>query len=53
LAEGGRYLALANVPVALDAHAQPLLTMDDQMDLKKRHLEGTAEDQTAAARAAP
>jgi hypothetical protein len=39
LASGGRYLALANVPEALDANAQPPLTMDDQKNLQKRHQE--------------
>ncbi len=37
--EGGRCLALASVPEALDANAQPLLTMDDQKNLQKRHQE--------------
>jgi hypothetical protein len=30
---------LASVPEALDANAQPLLTMDDQKNLQKRHQE--------------
>jgi len=30
---------LASVPEALDAHAQPLLTKDDQKNLQKRHQE--------------
>jgi hypothetical protein len=30
---------LASVPEAVDANAQPLLSMDDQKNLQKRHQE--------------
>ncbi len=43
LAPGRPYLALASVPEALDANAQPLLTMSDQKDLQKRHQEDQRE----------
>ena len=40
LAEGGgSYLALASVPEEFYANAQPLLSMDDQKNLQKRHQE--------------
>jgi len=44
---------LASVPEALDANAQPLLTMHDQKNLQKRHQEGSAPNQAAPAGAAP
>jgi hypothetical protein len=44
LASGCPYLGLRpSVPEALDANAQPLLTMSDQKDLQKRHQEDQRE----------
>ena len=44
MASGCPYLGLRpSVPEALDANAQPLLTMSDQKDLQKRHQEDQRE----------
>jgi len=44
LASGCPYLGhRPSVPEALDANAQPLLTMSDQKDLQKRHQEDQKE----------